>query len=391
MPRHCFTIGCLVVGLFVPAIGRGQMQDAAVYEEVKLRYPDTAIKVMGKWEVVEDKTKPPTERTTKTYRRTPDNKEPELLRIEVVQLPPRNRKIITNHQGGKLHGAYQFYENDKLVREGEYEHGLREGVWVERHDGTTYTTPWRKGRPDGLYEKRSATVQEQILFKEGRVIGKSGPESNLLLEFMVADHGRDSIELWIADKLRNPTEFGVRFSKTRLVDAVAFLDDACLAPFEIDRHFVRNLELPITADYSGLDLVSTLTLTLAPHGLACDCRYGTLWVTTAEGARAWRDPTGVSEVKPPPGSLLAAEWNRILPIGVEAKDLPLAAVIDAQAKDLDIEGAIDASRVSGKAFNVTANIKGQTLRHALGILLYKTNCRCKIEGGKLVILPPEAA
>src|SRR5689334_7631265 len=128
MPRYSSMIGCLVICLFVPAIGHGQVQDAEVYEEVKLRYPEIVVKVMGNWALVEDKTQPPVERTTKTYRRAADGKEPELLRVEVVHMPPRNTKLITNHRSGKLHGAYQFYWNYELVREGENENGLREGV-----------------------------------------------------------------------------------------------------------------------------------------------------------------------------------------------------------------------------------------------------------------------
>jgi hypothetical protein len=95
----------------------------------------------------------------------------------------------------------------------------------------------------------------------------------------------------------------------------------------LDAQQVQDLNAPITAAYDGLDLCSSLTLAFAPHGLACDYRYGCIWITTPADARNWRDTTGVAQLHPPDGSALGGEWDRVLPLDVEAADLPLNAVL----------------------------------------------------------------
>ena len=136
---------------------------------------------------------------------------------------------------------------------------------------------------------------------------------------------------------------------------------------------------------------------LAPHELACDYRYGLLWVTDADKVKNWRDPTGIADIKPPNGSALARAWNE--PIAVDGS-APLKGVLAYIEQKMAI--SIDASRIqapppptplprAGTAFAAwpTATIRDQPLRHVLGQVLYNSGCRCRLEGDTLVVLPPE--
>jgi len=389
-PRLRFSLRLLLLSVTAFAIGF-PIWYRWPYDEVESHYPERSVNVGGKWELVEDKNRP-YERITTTLRRRWGSLEPEVVRRQIELMPPLDTRTISHYQRGQLHGAYQYFEKGELIKEGQYERGQREGVWVERRYGATYTVRWHRDRLDGLYERQSAAGHEQLLFKNGRVIGKAEvPQANHLLEFLESGQAKSDCEIRIAKQLQTPTELPVEFVETPLVDAVAFLQDANALPFEIDRRHLQDVQLPIAANYGGLDLYTTLALMLAPHGLACDCRYSALWITTADDARDWRDPTGVSQLIPPPGSALAEQWDRNLAFAVEAADLPLATVLDGLFKDLKMEGELDTSQISGTAIRVTAGIRGRPFRHVLGNLLYATDCRCKWEQGKLVILPPESA
>ena len=90
------------------------------------------------------------------------------------------------------------------------------------------------------------------------------------------------------------------------MNVIAYLEDKHQLPMIMDMKLVPNAEMPITEFCIGLDLASTLTLLTSPRGVACDYRYGCIWLTTAEDAKDWHDPTGVANVKPPNGMLLIA-------------------------------------------------------------------------------------
>jgi len=69
----------------------------------------------------------------------------------------------------------------------------------------------------------------------------------------------------------------------------------------------------------------------------------------------------------------------------------LADVLTKIAQPLAIE--IDTTQIAPttddpNAFPAVTNTNGLPFRHALGILLNETGCRCRLEGETLVILPP---
>jgi hypothetical protein len=150
-----------------------------------------------------------------------------------------------------------------------------------------------------------------------------------------------------------------------------------------------DADLPLTATLKGLDLQSVLVLLTVPHGLACDYRYGALWITKAKTVRDWRDPTGIADVKPPGGSALARAWDE--PLKVDFIETPLADAIAYIEQKMAI--SIDASHVvttpNGKPISVTATLIDQPLRHVLGYVLHNSGCCCTLEGDKLVIAPSE--
>jgi len=137
-------------------------------------------------------------------------------------------------------------------------------------------------------------------------------------------------------------------------------------------------------------LATVLTLRLAPHGLVCDYRYGCIWITTPSDAKNWRDPTGVAEIKPARGTLLAAAWDESVTTAFTTA--ALAEVLTKLAQRLAIE--IDTTQIAPtppdpNAFPAMTNTNGLPFRHALGLLLNETGCRCKLDGEMLVILPPD--
>ena len=152
--------------------------------------------------------------------------------------------------------------------------------------------------------------------------------------------------------------------------------------------YLSPADTPITAECRGIDLCSTLTLLTAPYGLGCDYRYGCLWISTAADTNDWHDPTGVADITPPTQSLLAHVWNE--PVAIEGVENSLAEVLEYLETRLGIR--IDVSRLKtsdkGTDFPVTISLQGLPFRHTLGQLLYKTKCRCELEGDTLVISPP---
>jgi len=194
-------------------------------------------------------------------------------------------------------------------------------------------------------------------------------------------------------------EINVDFVEQPLKDVMMFVGDLHAIPTAVDLKGGVDVDLPITATSRGMDLQSALVLMLAPHGLACDYRYGALWITKSDCMRDWRDPTGVADIKPPSGSALARAWNEPIAIDCTTASL-LVEVLDYIEQKMAV--SIDAGRVQAtlsvaplpirvRPFAPTpaATLRNRPLRHVLGHLLYNCGCRCKLEGETLVILPPE--
>jgi hypothetical protein len=298
---------------------------------------------------------------------------------------------IYTYRHGKQHGPYVLKLGQTQVETGQYVDGNREGEWAATHTGkhgplTTRTT-WRYNMFHGPCEFVSYSGIKMLAnFEAGRLIQLDGEAIDDHLIDVLAS--KDIDEGTAAEVLRN-TELDV--VEMPLKDCLIFLADKHQIGFMLDPQLEAKYNLPITGTFRGIDLRSLLVLITVPNGLGCDYRYGSLWITTAEDAKQWHDPTGVSEIRPQPGSILAGAWEAPAIAAVTTAELADAVMQIAPA---GIE--IDVSRVRATTPNVPAfptvmNTNGLPFRHALGMLLYETNCRCRQEGEKLVILPPERA
>jgi hypothetical protein len=281
---------------------------------------------------------------------------------------------------------------------------MREGLWTVEFGDPKTTANYHRDKLDGVLTfgaspriRQSATT---AIFHSGKLISFNGqPVQDHLLDILKAG----AVEERMATELEKSTE--VDFVETPLIDVVEYLNDKHNLPFVTDTKRIPNPNLPITACFSGIDLGPTLTLLTAPRSLACDYRYGCLWITSAEDAKDWRDPTGVSNIMPPKDSALARAWNEPVPLLQAVADRgpaypPRAGVIEQSARNIlmvleqRLNITIDAPAVTPDALArkfvaLGGNTEGLPFRHMLGQLLYFTGCRCKLEGDKLVILPAE--
>ena len=294
----------------------------------------------------------------------------------------------TMYVRGVAHGPYQMTNKGRSEAQGQYEDGMREGTWMYRDRDSTVRVTWRRGKLDGPYERESTKGSSfRHMFSAGRLTEINGqPARNRLYDLLEsgvfdADDGR------VGEELQTPTK--IEFVETPLVDVVVFLQETHNLPMFLDSARVPAPPFPITADYKGIDLISGLTLLTSSHNLGCDYRYGMICITTAKDAEDWRDPTGVAQIEPLKGTALARAWNE--PATLEAVYQPLAPQLAMLAQRLAIDidtSQIDPTGDNPSAFSITANAKGLPFRHILGFALYQTNCRCKLDGDKLIILPP---
>ena len=76
----------------------------------------------------------------------------------------------------------------------------------------------------------------------------------------------------------------------------------------------------------------------AGHGLAFDYRFHSWWLTTPKAAAAWKDNTGVSDLKPAKGSPLA---KALRPAEIHLLATPIAKLAEPLQKEYGL--ALDAS------------------------------------------------
>jgi hypothetical protein len=266
---------------------------------------------------------------------------------------------------------------------------MREGVW-------TYTDGRYKAVANYHHDKIDGTLKIEAVPETRQPATLAVFDAGRLTEFNgrpVTDHLFEVRESRPLDE-RTWNELGketqIDFVEVPLKDAIDFLKDKHNLPIALDVKHVPNIDLPLTECYSGLDLAVVFSLLTAPHGLACDYRYGCLWITSAKDAKDWHDPTGVANLKPPQGSALEGCWNERVP-RLDIVNASLADVLNAFQRELTT-GDIDLQATSSGGVSPSVTIQspeGLPFRHVLGQMLYFTGCRCKLEGDKLVILPPE--
>jgi hypothetical protein len=294
---------------------------------------------------------------------------------------------ITPYVHGQRQGTYTFHDGHVLRGTGPYVDNRKDGTWVDVYDGNKATINWHRDKLDGLCQwqrKNGDCISAD--YSMGRMTHFNGEPFH---DHLFRLRETDSIDVQTAAELHQiPNIFDlVGIPLKDFVEMVTMLHPVSIW---IDPQTVASGNLTITGGNHGMDLGTFLTLRLAPVGLACDYRYGRLWITTVKDVQNWRDATGVADIQPPAASSLARAWNE--PAVAAVTTSPLAEVLAAFAKPLRVTldtTRIDPTPANPSAFPTVSNTSGLPFRHALGILLSETGCRCRLEGEKLVILPPE--
>jgi hypothetical protein len=299
-------------------------------------------------------------------------------------------KSLSHYLRGQLDGPHERYNLRGAFQEtGQHSAGQRTGIWslFDARGQVVLTETWQNGVLDGPCEMmRPIGPPVRFLYEAGRILSVDGRRVSDRLHELVQQHRIDSPR--IAKELVAPTD--LEFVETPLGEAVSYLREKHEVPIVLDpRH--ADSKPPLTCQLKGIPLATALEVIVAQANHACDYRYGCLWITSAEDAQDWRDPSGVTEIEPPKDSQLARSWDE--PVVVRAIDQPMAAVLAKMAQPLAIEidtRALDSSADGKTDYPVTWNSTGQPFRHVLGLLLYQTRCRCELRGETLVILPPES-
>jgi hypothetical protein len=312
--------------------------------------------------------------------------------------------ITTHYVHGNRQGPYTIRDSKgRNSTTGQYLDNKREGVWTYNQGDRTAISNYRDDELDGtLHIKPSPGTRQTdavAVFDAGKLISFNGqPVHDRRFEILKSG----AIDERSATELQRDTD--VDFVETPLRDVVEYLKDKHNIPIVLDGKQIPEGDLPITAWYRGIDLAPTLTLVLAPHGLAWDYRYGCVWITTAEDAKNWHDPTGVADIKLPTDSVLGRAWNeRVYTSGVAIQPAPFPPraftprkvgleqllVVYEQRLGIEIDISPDVAEVTTEFVPVASNEPGITFHDILGQLLYFTGCRCKLKGDKLMILPPD--
>jgi hypothetical protein len=239
------------------------------------------------------------------------------------------------------------------------------------------------------YQTANGTITK-MEFGHGRIMHLNGqPVSSPLLERLQRG------EIRYAQLIEGlERECGSIFRPHPLAEWSEFMHEAHYVPLLIGPKVLDKSVGIDATDCVGINLQAALVIATQKAGLDCDYRYGCLWITTQADAREWRDPTDVEEIKPQVGSVLSVAWNE--PVRVWNFHHSLAEVVALVCEPMGV--AFDVTQVSAKPGEPTRfpvkiymNINGEyrSFRDVLGVVLYLTGCRCKLEGEKLVILPPE--
>jgi hypothetical protein len=195
------------------------------------------------------------------------------------------------------------------------------------------------------------------------------------------------------------------FVNTPLCDAMVYLSDQTKTSHMLGLRGEER-ELPVTTPETALPLIVALDRLLAPNGLACDYRYGVLWIDRASAIADWQDNTGVSEIRPPTGSTLAQIWERTDHLGMAFVETPildsLQYIRDQHGPGLEFDTTAFPPRPRGpwrlgpvgtlpaELRPVTVVVGRLPFKHSLGLLLNEADCHATLRGETLVITPREA-
>jgi hypothetical protein len=342
----------------------------------------------------EDRTKPPQAETISSWKRTWGG-EPVLHGKHILRFDNGRHGTVertTNYVLGKRHGEYIESRNGEVVLRGQYDADEKSGTWNILEDGEPVVTQtWERGKLDGLVRTEMDGEVREYLYSDGVLTHRDGKSIDCPLLKKLAAGEIDSRQ---AAVLREMSQCA--FVRTHLRDVIAYLGDFHDTGIMINTKAFdeadKDFDLAVTANYKGLDLATLLALITDDLGLTCDYRYGFPMVTTKEDAANWSDRTGVSALQLPAGSAIQREWDT--PVTVQLVESELDLAVTQLCRSLQLP--CDTSQIQpldsvNPRFPVTTNLTKVPLKHALAILLEKTECSCELDGEKLVIKPPPQA
>ena len=301
-----------------------------------------------------------------------------------------NREDITveHYRAGRLHGKY-IEKHDGNSVAGQYDGGRKSGTWrrdiTSLHGAQIKTTEnWQNDKPHGewtMLEPSGGTLR--LTFDNSTLTQVNGHSIADVRDRLSQSAGFSRLE----EKLLSRVPFD-EFYECPLADLIDFIADDLECEIVVgDR---KSAGVPITWVWDDHTLETFLLSVTEQSGLSLEIRYGCLWIAQLEPPGVWRDTTSVESVQPPQGSQLAELWGK--KVGVVTERESLSSVV--QGFGPDVGEVIDVSQIAPTVYRpirypVTMVTRAMPLRAALGVLLSETGCRCKQEGQRVILLPPE--
>jgi hypothetical protein len=320
----------------------------------------------------------------------------------VIRQSPLIEETRTYHRGlwGNLieHGVYRRTVDGKIEREMHF------------HEGEAGACEYRTGTTVLAYE-----------FKNRKLIAAPhAPRGSLLVQRMNDPALKKSAEALTAD-------VDLDYFETPLKEVIEDLRERFGLCLVIRARHKEIYEAPITVNVKQWMLRMGFDAVLSQQSLVLDYRYGTLCIVDAEGAANWQDPTGATELQPPPESPLAERLDapakltrielqtapRANPSSRPINELPLSSVLrnlgaqqDVSVKVLltnedweELEARDDGMlSLPSDAIAIRGNVGPGpkeplpiTLRQLLGLILEKAELHCHEKNGVLIIEPMQKA
>lgn len=312
----------------------------------------------------------------------------------------RLRVVERHYASSVLHGEYrEFFTSSQLRTEGEYHFGRKHGKWLNYREQQHFaanndyllTERWEQGVPHGPWQWENAygDVSLTAKYDHGRVAEVNGEPVIDWLHRLARTLPPESLNAEWRRKLQetgNATNIDFR----PMVHSTHWLADECI---DAENRF-RSLDDDVY--YPLVDRVPReVRFAHALHvmKLALTVRHNMVFLTTPDRIGPEHDPTGVSQLKIPEGSLLeqslAAEleldrWNAGQRNGRQVLEF-LGKDCRVPLDDSALRGTLEPRDEDRVWIRLADGRTSHRVRDLLGITLFRMRCRCDLVEGQLVI------
>jgi len=356
----------------------------------------------------------------------------------------------TNYDSGVKHGRYlRSHADGEPEVEGCFEHGVPSGAWTwftrigpsRKKELGAITGQWTDGAPDGQWICRDEVGQPYWsgTFRRGKLLSSSaGPCEPRLAELLAS---RQLTDPDVIAGLLHPVSVAFDFTPATFV--VALLRDQTDAPLVIglrgrltpselaqaaavpppptetylqtfheftrlrvlrDARFphrriemkppaagplqeVAATEWPLSGTAERVPLLVALGRLLPLQDLACDYRYQALWIDRADAIAAWKDPTGVNQLRPRADSHLAAVLDKAAFAGMDFRSTRLQEALIYLRGEHDVSIDFSSLPPALQFTPVTIKVREPSFRNCLGLLLESAGCEATLRGDTIVVSP----